>query len=301
MKYRPLGKTGLEVSVIGLGTHQFTGEWAKEFRESEVEALLEEARRLGINFLDTAECYGDHAVEELLGRAISRNRGDWIVATKFGHWHPSPAQKAEAWSAGEVLLQLDASLKALKTDRIDLYQFHSGSNEVFHNEELWAMLNRQVSAGKVRFLGVSLAAGLLQKGDLEQVHAAAEVNAGVIQVLYNRLHREAEEQVLPFCRERRIGVLARVPLAKGFLGGAYRPDAVFPENDTRAAYGREFNRAQLKMVEQIRRQEVPPGQNMAQWALAWCLKHPAVSSVVVGCKSLEQVQSNAAAAELVEP
>ena len=83
MKYRTLGKTGLEVSVIGLGTHQFSGEWAKDFREEEVEALLGRGRQLGINFIDTAECYGDHTVESLLGRALAKCRGDWIVATKF--------------------------------------------------------------------------------------------------------------------------------------------------------------------------------------------------------------------------
>jgi aryl-alcohol dehydrogenase-like predicted oxidoreductase len=93
--------------------------------------------------------------------------------------------------------------------------------------------------------------------------------------------------------------LARVPLAKGFLGGTYRPGAAFPENDIRSAYGAEFNNRQLELVEKIRREELPPGQNMAQWALAWCLKNPAVASVIVGCKTIAQLESNAAAGGLV--
>jgi len=297
MKYRPLGTTGLKVSVIGLGTHQFSGEWAKEFQAAEVEALLERAGRLGINLIDTAECYGDHAVEALLGKAILKNREDWIVATKFGHSYPSPSQKAESWSPAEVLRQLEGSLKALQTDYIDLYQFHSGGNEAFRDEVLWAMLNEQVRAGKVRFLGLSLAASLMHKADLEQLHDAEKVQAKVIQIVYNRLHREAEKQVLPFCERHRFGVLARVPLAKGFLGGRYKPGSTFPQNDTRSLYSFEFNNEQLQRVEQIKQQEVPPGQNMAQWALAWCLKNRAVSSVIVGCKSIEQLELNAGAAE----
>lgn len=298
MKYRVLGKTGLRVSVIGLGTHQFSGEWAKAFQPAEVASLLSRARDLGINFLDTAECYGHHTVEGLLGQAMARNRADWLLATKFGHEQVPGAEKREAWSVAEVQRQLEDSLRALGTDYIDLYQFHSGGNAVFQNDKLWSMLNRQVEAGKVRFLGVSLAASLLQKGDMVQVRQAGEYNASVIQVLYNRLHTEAEREVLPFCEEQKLGVLARVPLAKGFLGGAYKPGAVFDKADTRSTFGEAFNEEQLRRVQEIREREVPAGQNMAQWALCWCLKPSAVSAVVVGCKSQEQLELNAAAADL---
>ena len=99
---------------------------------------------------------------------------------------------------------------------------------------------------------------------------------------------------MPLCQKQQLGVLARVPLAKGFLGGNYRSGAAFPENDTRAAYSAEFNNRQLELVEKIRREELPPGQNMAQWALAWCLKNSAIASVIVGCKTIAQLESNAA-------
>lgn len=294
MRFRTLGKTSLEVSVIGLGTHQFSGEWAKEFSADEVQRLLDRAYQLGINFLDTAECYGDHQVESLVGAAIKGRRADWILATKFGHRYVSASEKHDVWSASEVRQQLDKSLKALRTDYVDLYQFHSGTNEAFENEALWQMLNGQIQAGKIRFLGISLAAKLLSKNDLRQVRAAANVNASVIQVVYNRLHRDAERELLPFCEAAKLGVLARVPLAKGFLAGGYEPGAVFPANDTRSTFGVEFNEDQLKLVEEIRQHEVPPGQNMAQWALGWCLQNRAVSSVIVGCKNIQQLETNAA-------
>ena len=296
MKYRALGKTGLAVSVIGLGTHQFSGEWAKQFSEAEVTAILERARALGINFVDTAECYGDHVVESLIGKSIKARRADWIVATKFGHAYAGSPQKTDAWTADQVRRQLEDSLRALQTDYIDLYQFHSGGNAAFLNEELWAMLQEQVRAGKIRWLGLSLAADLMLRNDLQQLHAAPKAKVTAVQIVYNRLQGKADEQVLPYCRAQQLGVLARVPLAKGFLGGNYRPGAVFPENDTRTGYSAEFNNRQLELVEKIRREELPPGQNMAQWALAWCLKNPAISSVIVGCKDMAQLESNARAA-----
>jgi aryl-alcohol dehydrogenase-like predicted oxidoreductase len=300
MKYRLLGKTDLQVSVIGLGTHQFSGEWAKEFTADEVDAMVGRAGELGLNFIDTAECYGDHQVECLLGRSLKAKRRDWILATKFGHCYRSSPIKTEAWGAADVLQQLEGSLRALQTDCIDLYQFHSGRNEDFENEELWTMLNNQVRAGKIRFLGISISGELISKGDLLQLHSAERVNASAVQVVYNRLHAAAQNHILPFCERSGLGVLARVPLAKGFLSGNYRPGASFPVNDTRSSYSPEFNNEQLRLVEEIKRTEVPPGQSMAQWALAWCLRPKVVSSVIVGCKSVEQLESNAAAAEFAE-
>jgi aryl-alcohol dehydrogenase-like predicted oxidoreductase len=296
MKYRILGKTGLNVSVISLGTHQFSGEWAKTFSPQEVEAILGRASELGINVIDTAECYGDHSVEDLIGASIKGSRDKWILATKFGHAF-SGTQKIGAWSVEQIRQQLEDSLRALRVECIDLYQFHSGSNQEFDNEELWTMLNDQVRAGKIRFLGLSLSGETLAKDNLHQLHSGEKVGASVIQVVYNRLQRKAEDHVFPFCESHQLGILARVPLAKGFLSGNYKPGAKFPENDTRSAYSQKFNDEQLRLVEEIKRSEVSPGQNMAQWALAWCLKPKAVASVVVGSKSIAQLESNAASCE----
>ncbi|HEY1663126.1 MAG TPA: aldo/keto reductase [Verrucomicrobiae bacterium] len=301
MKYRALGKTGVNVSTISLGTHQFSGEWAKEYSPAEVARVLDRARELGINLLDTAECYGNHAVESLIGDAIQKNRDHWLIATKFGHAYLDGSEKkTDAWSAPAVQRQLEDSLKALRTDHIDLYQFHSGTNKDFENEELWTMLNAQVRAGKIRFLGISLSADVLLKDDLAQLHAAPKVGVTVIQVVYNRLQRKAEEAVLPFCEREKLGVLVRVALAKGFLGGKYKPGTVFAKDDTRSGYSQQFNDEQLRLVEEIKAKEVPAGQNMAQWALAWCLKQSAVSSVIAGCKTIAQLEANAGTAEWSE-
>ena len=146
MKYRRLGSTELPVSVVGIGTWQFGGEWGRDYDVNEVRDILDRARELGINLLDTAECYGDHVSERLIGEAIEGRRDEWFVATKFGHRYLGDFQRDQLWSADEVLRQLDASLEALRTDHVDLYQFHSGSREAFDSPELWSALAEQVEA-----------------------------------------------------------------------------------------------------------------------------------------------------------
>src|SRR5215472_3077031 len=129
MRYRVLGKTGLRVSVIGIGTWQFGGEWGRDFSQRDVDALLDEAADSGINLIDTAECYGDHLSEELIGDYLSRHdRSRWIVATKFGHHFKGFMSRDDQFTAGDVLKHLDASLRSLHVDSIDLYQFHSGTD-----------------------------------------------------------------------------------------------------------------------------------------------------------------------------
>ncbi len=296
MKYRRLGKTGRKVSVIGIGTWQFGGEWGKSFSQDEVNRILGRGKELGINLIDTAECYGDHLSERLIGGYLKQDRReDWFVATKFGHQFHSHLTRTDRYSASDVLEQLDASLKALQTDYIDLYQFHSGSNEAFDNDELWTMLDKQVQAGKIRHLGTSIG----KNDNLYQTEQSSRVHSEVIQVIYNRLDRKPEDKVFPSCIEQHLGVLARVPLASGYLSGKYKPGAVFAANDVRHNHDKEAALDKLKQVEEIRLNEVPQGMDMAQWALAWSLKHDAVTSVIPGCKSVEQVESNAAAAQWV--
>lgn len=293
MKYRRLGKTELKVSVVGVGTWQFGGDWGKDFNQTDVDQILYRAKELGINLLDTAECYGPHHMsEKFIGDFLSRDRReDWVVASKFGHrWHEN---WENAWSVDQVRIQLEESLKALKTDYIDLYQFHSGPDEVFDNDDLWTMLDKQVQAGKIRNLGISIGAN----NNIYQTEKAKDVNAKAIQVVYNRIDQVPEEKVLPSCIEQDLGVLARVPLASGYLSGKYKPGATFVDN-VRKGHKREQIDEKLQLVEKIKQTEVPEGVNMAEWALAWCLKHSAVTCVIPGCKSPEQVEMNARAASL---
>lgn len=297
MKYRRLGKTELNVSVVGIGTWQFGGEWGLNYEQKEADAILDRGQELGINLIDTAECYGDHLSESFIGDYISRRkREDWIIATKFGHQFHDLFSRTDQFAAGDVIKQLDASLKALRTDYIDLYQFHSGPDAVFDNDELWTVLDKQVQAGKIRHLGTSIGSN----DNLYQTDASTKVNSKVIQVVYNRLDRTPENRVFPSCERQDLGVLARVPLASGYLSGKYKPGATFESTDVRHRHDKEATLRKLEEVERIRQHEVPEGVDMAQWALAWCLKHPAVSAVIPGCKTPEQVELNAKAVDLFE-
>ena len=294
MKYRRLGKTNLNVSVIGIGTWQFGGEWGKEFSQAEADAMFDRCREVGIDLIDTAECYGDHTSERLIGNSIRRDREKWIVATKFGHHFHGFLDRTTIYDPPDVLQQLEASLKALQTDYVDLYQFHSGDNNMFQTPGLWEMLWKQVEAGKVRHLGISIS----PNDNMFQTERASSVHAEAIQVIYNRLDRKPEQALLPECQKQNLGVLARVPLASGFLSGKYKPGAKFNPSDVRSTHDQQKTEARLREVEQIQKNEVPPGVDMAQWALAWCLQHPAVSCVIPGCKDVKQVSENAAAADL---
>src|SRR5581483_7959665 len=137
MNYRTLGKTGLKVSVIGVGTWQFGGEWGKDFTQHEVFQILSRARELGMNLIDTAECYGDHLSESLIGQAIKHDRAHWVIATKFGHKFHGFMNRSEPRKPADVVRQLEDSLRALQTDYIDLYQFHSWGNKDFDQPAVW--------------------------------------------------------------------------------------------------------------------------------------------------------------------
>ena len=294
MKYRRLGKTDIRVSVIGIGTWQFGGEWGKIFEQAEVNAMLEKAAELGINLIDTAECYGDHLSEKLIGQTIKGQREKWIVATKFGHRFKPNFERDNLFEPAQVQEQLEESLRSLKTDYIDLYQFHSGNDEMFDVLGLWEMLQKLVKAGKVRHLGISISR---KQGSMYQVKTASEVGAEAIQVVYNRIERKPEEQIFDSCIRQNLGVLARVPLASGFLSGKYSKDATFAGGDVRSSWQDDEMAEVIKKVVKLK-SEVPQDIPMAQWALAWCLRHPAVSCVIPGCKTVEQVESNAMAADL---
>jgi len=289
MQYRRLGKTGLEVSVIGIGSWQFGGSWGKTFEQEEVTCILSRASELGINFIDTAECYGHHVSERLIGEAIKQCREKWFLATKFGHNHQNGLGAAN-YEPEQVLIQLEESLKALQTDYIDLYQLHSGTKEQLENDALWTMLDKQVQAGKIRFLGNSIG----NPNMLLQVQQSQHYGISVIQTIYNAVKRKAEEMVFPIAEQQDLGIIARVPLASGFLTGKYYPGHHFCNNDVRSqrpAEGRD-NEIQLALDAL---KEKPADIPSAIWANQWCLQARQVSTVIPGIKSLEQLEMNARA------
>lgn len=218
-----------------------------------------------------------------------------VLATKFGHRFHQNFKRDELWSPRDVVRQLEDSLRALGTDHVDLYQFHSGPDAAYDQDELWGVLGEQVRAGRIRHLGVSVGSN----DNLHQTERATAVGASAIQVVYNRLDQTPERRVFPSCLEQDLGVLARVPLASGYLSGKYRPGTEFTNaDDTRSRQDKAEVQRKLGLVQEIQKSEVTPGVDMATWALAWCLQHPAVSCVIPGCKTAEQVEANAAAADL---
>ncbi len=297
MRYRILGKSGLRTSVIGIGSWQFGGNWGRDFTAPEVGHILGRAAEHGINLIDTAECYGDHLSETLIGEAIAGQRDRWLLATKFGHQHGSDLPPETHWQPAAVQRQLEESLRALRTDCIDIYQFHSGSDQDLDNEALWTMLHKQREAGKIRSLGISIG----QPGNAYQADRATALGVDVVQVTYNVLKRAAEQAVLPSCQRQQLGVLNRTPLASGFLTGKYLPGVRFPANDVRSQRKAEGIDAELAranvLLGQFARTDVPK----AAWALAWCLKHPAITAVIPGVKSVAQLDANVRALELLPP
>lgn len=292
MHYRRLGRTELQVSAVGIGTWQLSGVWNKQFEQAEVEQILARARELGVNFIDTAECYGDHLAETLIGKAIAGQRERWIVATKFGH-NTANDLGEENYAPRQVLEQLEASLRALRTEYIDIYQIHSASDERFDNDALWTMLDKQVQAGKLRYLGNSVAMPNMR----HQVERSTHYGISVIQTIFNAVRGGARRHIFPLAREQDLGIIARVPLASGFLGGRYQPGHAFEHGDVRSwrpdeGRDREIARA-LEVLEQR-----PAGMAAATWANAWCLGYQEVATVIPGIKTVAQLEENAAAADV---
>lgn len=292
MHYRILGRTGLRVSVIGVGTWQLGGEWGRSYSATDTRAILEAARECGINLIDTAECYGAHLSERLIGEALPGKREEWVIASKWGHVFHECFKRDHCFGADALVEQVEGSLKALRTEYLDVLQFHSGDDNAFATEGMWEAAARLKAAGKVRFLGNSIGSN----SNVRQTDASTSVGVDVIQVIYNRLQREPEAEVFPSCRRQNLGVLARVPLASGFLSGKYKPGHVFPADDVREVWMSQGRDKLLEEVERIARDEVPAGTPMARWALSWVLRNPAVTSVIPGCKDAAQVRENAAAA-----
>jgi aryl-alcohol dehydrogenase-like predicted oxidoreductase len=296
MKYRNLGRTGLKVSVVGIGAWQFGGEWGKTFTQPEVDAILDRAAEDGINLIDTAECYGDHLSERLIGDYLSRHERDrWVIATKFGHRFTGFMGRADGFGAEDVRTQLIASLRALRTDRIDIYQFHSGPDEAFLDDGLRAVLDEARRSGMVRNLGVSIRGS----GSEVQTREAFTRGYGVLQVIYNRLDLRAEAEVFPTARRYNLGILARVPLASGLLTGKYEAGDKFGPNDFRSTLGSAEIARRVRLTEKLADEELPPGVSRVRWALAWCLRDPVVTAVIPGAKNPDQVAENASAADLL--
>jgi aryl-alcohol dehydrogenase-like predicted oxidoreductase len=288
---RPLGSTGIEVSVVGLGGNTFG---PPRLDEAQTKRVIDAAFDLGVNFVDTALVYGQGLSEEFLGRCLGARRGDMIVATKFNF------RVAGEGTPGErIVAQAETSLRKLATDYIDLYQIHTPDPSV-PAEEILGALDSLVKAGKVRAIGACNYASwrMAEAAHVAQVNGLTAF--GTLQNYYHLLAREIESEIVPWCRGNSVGILPYHPLGGGFLTGKYR-EGQPPPAGTRGAAGSGIidHMATPANYDKLRQLEAfcaSAGHTVAELAIAWLLVEPAVSSVIAGVSTPQQLASNVAAA-----
>jgi aryl-alcohol dehydrogenase-like predicted oxidoreductase len=298
MKYRPLGRTGLEVSEIGYGAWGIgQSEWVGADDALSLKAL-KAARDSGINFFDTALAYGMGHSEQLLARAFGQS-DEVIIASKVPPknflWPAQPGVPLrDVFPREYVLSSLDHTLKNLGRDAVDLYQFHVWNDEWAANDE-WLSTVREIRrSGKARFLGISI-------NDHQPANSLKALATGLldtVQVIYNLFDQSPEDELFPYCQQHHIGVLARVPFDEGSLTGKIRPDTIFPEGDFRHQYfGGDRKRQVWERVQRLVHDAGIPVDDLPEFALRFCLSHPAVSTVIPGMRTAAHVAVNAAASD----
>ena len=300
MKYRPLGRTGWNVSEISFGAWAIGGAWG-EVSDDESLRALHAAVDAGVNFIDTADVYGEGRSERLIARLKKERKEEIIVATKAGR--KLPQQTVEGYSRENLSRWVDDSLRNLAADALDLLQLHCPPTDLYYYPEVFGILDDLVRAGKLRYYGVSVER-------VEEALKAIEF-PGVqsVQIIFNCFRQRPAEVFFPLAKERKVGILARVPLASGMLTGKLRRDSHFAADDHRNfnRHGEKFDvgetfsgvdyEAGLRRAEELR-VLLPQGMSMAQFALRWILMFDAVSCAIPGGKRPAQVHENCRASDL---
>lgn len=301
MHYRELGRTGWKVAEISFGAWAIGSAWGA-VDDDESLAALHAAVDGGCNFIDTADVYGDGHSERLIAR-LKRERpnDEIIVATKAGR-RLNP-HVADGYNAANLTAFVERSLKNLETDCLDLVQLHCPPTEVYYRPEVFEALDDLVRAGKIRYYGVSV-----EKVE-EALKAIEYPNVQTVQIIFNMFRHRPAELFFQEAKRRRVGILARVPLASGLLTGKMTAQTSFSSDDHRQfnRYGEAFDRGEtfsgvdyesgLAAVEEIRAL-LPQGVSMSQFALRWILMFDAVTCAIPGGKRPSQVNDNAAASDL---
>lgn len=300
MHYRTLGRTGWQVSAISFGAWAIGGAWGPTDDEAAM-AALHRAVDHGVNFIDTADVYGDGHSERLVARLRRERSEPILVATKAGR--RLQPHVAEGYNAANLQAFVERSLRNLDTEALDLLQLHCPPTEVYRREEAFAALDALQAAGKIRHYGVSVET-------LEEAHLAlAHPGVQTVQIIFNLFRQRPAEAFFDEAQARSVGILARVPLASGLLSGRMAPDTRFDAEDHRNfnRHGEAFDAGEtfsgldydtgLAAVEALR-PLVPAGQTVAQLALRWILMHPAVTCAIPGGRRVTQIDENMAAADL---
>ena len=300
MNYRSFGRTGWQVSEISFGAWALGADWGQVSEEDALDALhatLDE----GINFIDTADVYGDGRSERLIAQVIKERSEQVYVATKAGRRlnpHVAPAYNSQNLTAF-----VERSLQNLNVEALDLVQLHCPPTEVYYMPETFGALDDLVRAGKIQYYGVSV-----EKVE-EGIKAMEFPNLQSVQIIFNIFRQRPAELFFELAKQNQIGILARVPLASGLLTGKMTPRTVFTDDDHRKynRHGESFDVGEtfsgvdydsgLEAVECLR-PLVPEGVTMAQFALRWILMFDAVSCAIPGAKNRMQAVDNARAADL---
>ena len=304
MQYRQLGRTGWKVSDVSFGAWAIGGAWGS-VSDDESLAALHQAVDCGVNFIDTADVYGDGRSERLIAQLIAQlkksQKSEIVVATKAGR--RLPRQTVEGYSGQNLTMWVEDSLRNLSTDSLDLLQLHCPPTALYDRPEVFGILDGLVGAGKIRYYGVSVE-------KIEEALKAIEFpNVQTVQIIFNCFRQRPADQFFARAKEKRVGILARVPLASGLLTGKFRRDSTFAADDHRNfnRQGQAFDmgetfsgvdyRVGLDAVEEMRAL-LPAGVSMSQFALRWILMFDAVTCAIPGGKRAEQVADNCQASDL---
>jgi aryl-alcohol dehydrogenase-like predicted oxidoreductase len=300
MKYRPLGRTGWMASEISFGAWAIGGSWG-QVSDQEARAALNQAVDSGVNFIDTADVYGDGRSERLIADLKKSRREELVVATKAGR--RLPRQTIEGYSRENLAGWIEDSLRNLGTETLDLLQLHCPPTELYDRPEVFGILDDFVRVGKIRYYGVSV-----QKVE-EALRAIEYPNVQTVQIIFNCFRQRPADLFFARARQKQVGILARVPLASGLLTGKVRADSTFAADDHRNfnRHGEAFDVGEtfsgvdfnvgLEAAEEMRRL-LPTGVSMSQFALRWILMFEAVSCAIPGGKRPEQVVENCRASDL---
>jgi aryl-alcohol dehydrogenase-like predicted oxidoreductase len=300
MKYRTLGRTGWKVSEISFGAWAIGGAWG-DVSDQDSLAALHAALDGGVNFFDTADVYGDGRSERLMAKLKKERKEKFYIATKAGR--RLPQQTPEGYSRKNLTGWIERSLKNLQTEAIDLLQLHCPPTEVYYMPEVFGILDDLVKAGKLRHYGVSVE-------KVEQALKAIEFpNVQSVQIIFNIFRQRPGELFFKEAQKRKVGILARVPLASGLLSGKITRDRKFAKDDHRAfnRHGEAFDRGEtfsgvdfetgLRAVAELK-SLAPKNTTLAQLALRWILEFPAVTCAIPGAKRPGQVAENIVASDL---
>ena len=300
MKYRKLGKTGLKVSEICLGTMTF----GNQIDEAESIKLIRWTIDAGINFIDTADMYVDGRTEEIVGKALKEVRQSVVLATKVGAWQSGPDVNDIGLSRKHIMDAIEGSLRRLGTDYIDIYYTHMPDNTTPIEETLRA-LDDLIRQGKVRYIGCSnyLAWQLCKTLWVSDNKNLARFDC--IQPPYNLITRGIEDELLSLCTSEGVGVCVYNPMAGGLLSGKHDPNRPPPE-DTRfgnkrqgkSYTGRYWLPGNFEAVARFKKIAEKHGRSMPRFSLAWVLNNPAITSIICGANSIKQLEENVGAVEI---